>query len=138
MKQGTKEDARSLKDTLAQGWDELTHGGGKAPYATTQGEGSPQDVTSNVERSKNLSDPGEKKVYEAETYKVNSVASGLWCGRLGRVLRALLVLCCSRPKTPRPQMTTILPVMSVVLLVLRQNCCLLKLVVVLLLVVLVA
>eukprot|EP00879_Flechtneria_rotunda_P000049 GHRR01000079.1.p1 GENE.GHRR01000079.1~~GHRR01000079.1.p1 ORF type:complete len:1291 (+),score=611.78 GHRR01000079.1:263-4135(+) len=70
---GGRGDQGSVLGVLKQGWQDLKHGGGKAPHATsTAGEThAAHDVTSNVERSKHLADPKEAKVYDAETYRVS-------------------------------------------------------------------
>ncbi|GBF91626.1 hypothetical protein Rsub_04366 [Raphidocelis subcapitata] len=61
-----------VAEALARGWDELKRGGAKAPWVDTQGETqAPQDVTSNVERSRHLEDPLQRRIYDAETYRVS-------------------------------------------------------------------
>ncbi|WIA35535.1 hypothetical protein OEZ86_003961 [Tetradesmus obliquus] len=58
--------------SLSQAWEDLKHGGSKAPRAVANaGEtAAPHDVTSNVERSKHLADPQQAKIYDAEVYRV--------------------------------------------------------------------
>ncbi|WIA15332.1 hypothetical protein OEZ85_001998 [Tetradesmus obliquus] len=59
--------------SLSQAWEDLKHGGSKAPRAVANaGEtAAPHDVTSNVERSKHLADPQQAKIYDAEVYRVS-------------------------------------------------------------------
>ncbi|KAF6251276.1 hypothetical protein COO60DRAFT_655584 [Scenedesmus sp. NREL 46B-D3] len=58
--------------SLGQAWEDLKHGGSKAPRAVSSaGEtAAAHDVTSNVERSKHLEQPQQAKVYDAEVYRV--------------------------------------------------------------------
>eukprot|EP00775_Hariotina_reticulata_P002826 gene2826-3119_t len=62
-----------VMSALQQGWEDLKHGGAKAPHVvSTAGEtAAAHDVTSNIERSKQLGDPQQAKIYNAEVYHVS-------------------------------------------------------------------
>lgn len=64
----------NMKDSAAQAYKEVMRGGQAAPWATTAGGISDtRDVTRNVERLDHLDDPLQRKIYDAETYKVRAV-----------------------------------------------------------------
>lgn len=59
-----------VMDTLRRSADELMHGGGKAQTASSPVGGEyDKDVARNQDRSKQLDDPQQRKIYQGETYQ---------------------------------------------------------------------
>ncbi|GIL81382.1 hypothetical protein Vretifemale_10363, partial [Volvox reticuliferus] len=63
--------AASLRDSAEHSLEEIRHGGGPAPAATTSGAiADTKDIARNVERVEHLDDPVQRRIYEAEVVRV--------------------------------------------------------------------